>query len=156
MRKYLLLIGIVSSAGLFAACTHQQTTTTVQDTTSSVVNETESELDQLTDENIILAPVNNSGQAGDATIQATEDGKTQVVLTMQGGTFTQAQPAHIHEGDCPGVGKIVYTLNPVQEGFSTTILEVDIDELEGKNLAINVHESTANIDRYTACGQLDD
>ncbi|HEX7018079.1 MAG TPA: hypothetical protein VF209_04200 [Patescibacteria group bacterium] len=156
MKHLFLALVVLLSGVVLAACTHQDTTTDVQETTQTIVNEAESELDQINDEDIELESVNNSGQMGEATIRGTEAGQTEVVLTLQGGTFTQPQPAHIHEGDCPGVGKIAYTLNPVQNGFSNTILDIDPDELEDKQLAINIHESTANIDNYTACGELDD
>src|SRR3989344_349650 len=47
--------------------------------------------------NVTLATVKNSGQSGTAEIKEM-NGKTQVLISLVGGTSTQA--AHIHDGSC--------------------------------------------------------
>ena len=104
---------------------------------------------------IQLSELHNSGQSGTATLSE-ENGKVVVKLQLSGGNFTEPQPAHIHIGSCPNPGTVLYPLSTVVNGTSTTTLNVSIDQLlaKGDALAINVHKSAAEIQNYTACGNL--
>jgi hypothetical protein len=101
-----------------------------------------------------LAEVAGSDTTQTGTAVLTEiDGQVEVVLTVSPALET-SQPAHIHAGDCPGVGDVVYPLENVVDGASTTVLDITMADLEGENLAINVHKSADEVSVYTACGEL--
>lgn len=178
MKKLLLLA--VSSV-LFAACSQPTTTsTTMTDATPTAPSETTSSdmttttpSPQVSDQSMLLpqSPAatnsmtfnlmaqNNSGQTGMAVISPTNTGKVNVVLTMQGGNFTQPQPAHIHLGSCPNPGAVKYPLSNVVNGKSDTDLAFTIDDLKtmlasNQKYSINVHKSAADMKSYTACVDL--
>ncbi len=104
---------------------------------------------------IALNTQNSSGQQGTATLTEV-NGKVKVVLNLSGGSFTAAQPAHIHVGSCPTPGAVKYPLTNVMNGRSETILTVPMDELmkSSDKLAINIHKSATESQIYTACGNL--
>ena len=121
--------------------------TTQQETIPSVTQESASEM------NVTLEAVNNSSESGTAILKET-DGQVVVTLNLTG-FQNNPQPAHIHAGQCPGVGAVKYPLTNVVNGQSVTTLNVTLAELEQQlPLAINVHESVANIKNYTSCGAL--
>ena len=106
---------------------------------------------------IDLAEQNESGESGTATL--TPEGTDQVRVTIQlDGAPTDAQPAHVHKGSCESVGDVLYPLTNVETGSSETVLDVNLQDLQAAvlsgGLAINVHESTANLETYVACGDL--
>lgn len=103
---------------------------------------------------VALAAENNSGESGTALFKEV-DGKTLVTVTLTGAPKGVAQPAHIHVGECPGVGAIKYPLTSVVNGQSTTTLNVTMDQImaQGK-LALNVHKSAAQSKIYVSCGAL--
>ena len=47
-----------------------------------------------------LAPQNNSGESGTATLTKAGDNQTKVVLDVKGAPSGAAQPVHIHKGTC--------------------------------------------------------
>jgi hypothetical protein len=101
-----------------------------------------------------LAELDGSGESGTATLTAMDD-RTKVVLELQDPT-TGSQPAHIHEGSCgPELNpQPLHGLLNVTQGRSETIVNAPLSELTAGGLAINVHQSNANLDRYVACGNL--
>jgi hypothetical protein len=101
-----------------------------------------------------LAELNGSGESGTATLTATGD-QTRVVLELRNPT-TDSQPAHIHEGSCgPGLNpEPLHGLLNAMEGQSETVVNRPLSELTAGGLAINVHESDAELDTYVACGNL--
>lgn len=101
-----------------------------------------------------LTAQNNSGQNGSATF--VEDGSlTKVKVLIVGAPLGLRQPAHVHVGACPKPGAVKYPLSDVVDGFSETVLDVPLTQLEGeKPLAVNVHKSTTQLVFYTACGDL--
>lgn len=103
---------------------------------------------------VTLDEENKSGESGTATLKE-ENGKVTVAIAITGFIKDTVQPAHIHEGVCPGVGKVVYPLNDVINGQSTTTLAVTLDQLKSQlPLALNIHKSKAAIGVYTVCGSL--
>ena len=69
--------------------------------------------------------------------------------------YDTPQPAHIHAGACPKPGAIVYPLNDVVNGFSETMIDVDIQTIRSQfPLAVNVHKSASQSAIYVACGNL--
>lgn len=65
-----------------------------------------------------------------------------------------AQPAHIHEGACPGVGAVKYPLTNLAEGKSTTVVDASLADLQKGGFAINAHRSAAEAGKYVACGNI--
>lgn len=127
--------------------THQQTNPSIKEDEDSEVQGEASEMD------VTLEAVNNSSESGTAQLKE-KDGKVVVKLNLSG-FQNNPQPAHIHAGQCPGVGAVKYPLTNVVNGHSVTTLNVTLTELEKQlPLAINVHESAANIKNYTSCGAL--
>lgn len=104
--------------------------------------------------NIALAAVKNSGQSGTAEIK-NMNGKTQVSISLTGGSGTQA--AHIHDGTCEKTGGIHEPLTPVKDGISMTTLNEPIshffEDLEVGDLYVNVHKSEADL-AAVACGNI--
>ncbi len=72
---------------------------------------------------VVLKPVNNSDEAGSAILKE-ENGQVKVTVSLTGYTADVVQPAHIHLGDCPGVGAVKYPLTSVVNGASETLLSV--------------------------------
>jgi hypothetical protein len=102
-----------------------------------------------------LAPLSASGQGGTATFRAVE-GKTIVRIELRGAPPT-AQPAHIHAGQCPGVGEVRYQLGSVVNGISETTLSVPLTKVLSEfPVAVNVHASSRDVATYVACGAIAD
>jgi len=103
---------------------------------------------------INLNQLGNSGEYGKAILKEIQ-GKTVVKLSLQGFPPDISQPAYIHEGFCPAVGKVKYTLNSLKNGQSETTLDVTLDQvLSQLPLAINIRKSASRSDVYFACGNL--
>jgi hypothetical protein len=81
----------------------------------------------------------------------------------------EAHPAHIHAGSCAELGDVVLPLGDVavpagatQEGsasahavkLSQTHVDMPLQELIDGGYAVNVHQSTEEIDVYIACGDI--
>jgi len=97
----------------------------------------------------------NSGQVGVATLTSTSDNQTQVVIQLTGAAADSQEPAHIHVGTCAKLDpKPTYPLTTVAGGKSTTTVAVPLKSLMTGGYAINVHQSTANIGTYVACGNI--
>lgn len=103
---------------------------------------------------VALKPVSDSSEVGTATL-SDENGQVKVIINLTGYVKDVTQPAHIHLGECPGVGAVQYPLTSVVNGTSVTVLPVSLDQLKAElPLAINVHKSATEISTYTACGPL--
>lgn len=98
--------------------------------------------------------LNNSGIAGKAVLFE-QNGKTRVKINVAGTQVGSKHPAHIHLGACPTPGDVKWSLNDVVAGMSTTDIDASFDDVLAKlPLAINIHESAADIGTYVACGDL--
>lgn len=103
---------------------------------------------------VVLKSVNDSGEVGTA-IFSEENGVTKITVSLTGYAKDIEQPAHMHIGECPGVGTVRYPLTPVINGTSETLLDVTLESLKKElPLAINVHKSSTEASTYTACGPL--
>lgn len=101
---------------------------------------------------VVLKPVNNSDELGTAILKE-ENGQVKVTMNLTGYTKDVVQPAHIHIGECPGVGAVKYPLTSIVNGASETLLSVTLESLKKElPLAINVHKSATEVSVYTACG----
>jgi len=91
-----------------------------------------------------LAPQNNSGESGTATLTKAGDNQTKVVLEVKGAPSGGPQPVHIHKGTCD---KLV-------NGKSETTVNASLDSLEKGGYAINGHKSPQEVSTYVFCGTI--
>jgi hypothetical protein len=100
-----------------------------------------------------LAPQNNSGESGTATLTKQGDKQTKVVLSVNGASGQQ--PVHIHKGSCANLDpKPAYPLAPVTNGKSETVVNASLDDLQKGDYAINGHKSAQEIKTYVFCGDI--
>ncbi|MBV8171877.1 MAG: hypothetical protein JO219_08110 [Candidatus Eremiobacteraeota bacterium] len=98
---------------------------------------------------------NSSGQTGVAVLTPMTDNKTKVDVSVSGEPSGASEPAHVHLGTCNKLNVAPkYPLNPVVNGKSSTVLDLPISQLETTPMAINLHQSAANIGTYVACGNI--
>jgi hypothetical protein len=102
---------------------------------------------------LTLGAGRDANQPGTATLIA-QGNQTQVVLNIQPGAAGVAQPAHIHEGACPGVGTVKFPLTNVVDGKSVSTVNAALADVLKGDLSINVHKSTSEASVYTACAPL--
>lgn len=101
-----------------------------------------------------LEAQNNSGQSGTAALQP-EGNKTRVVIELSGMPAGATQPAHIHPGTCDKLDKAPkWTLKPVRDGRSVTVVPASIDAILKDKTAINIHKSATEPQIYVACGNI--
>lgn len=100
-----------------------------------------------------LSEENGSKESGKVTLVGAGN-KTTVTISLTGESATGKQPAHVHVGPCPNVGAVKYPLSNVVLGKSVTVVAAPLSQLTTGTLAVNVHESTANIGKYVACGNI--
>lgn len=104
---------------------------------------------------VSLPAINNSGESGVATFKDLGNKIEVTIIMTVGFPKDTPQPAHIHLGDCPGVGDIKYPLNNLINGRSVTTLDVSLADLQKQlPLAINVHKSASDMKSYVACGPI--
>jgi hypothetical protein len=102
---------------------------------------------------ITLHPQNHSGEIGDVTL--TQNGPDVVVTVTTENAPGTVQPMHIHSGNCDALGKVVYPLQSLQGGTSTTTVKnITLASLETGDFAINIHHSTSDIGTYYSCGNI--
>ncbi len=103
---------------------------------------------------VVLSAVNNSGEAGEATITEV-DGQIKVVVNLTGALAEIPQPAHLHKGTCVAPGEAIYNLSSVVNGESETIIPISKQVIIDRSpLSINVHESVEKKTNYVACGDI--
>lgn len=89
------------------------------------------------------------------TVTLTDQGnQTQVTIRVQARAAGVAQPAHIHEGACPGVGAVRFPLSSVVDGVSVSTVNTRLADILNGGYSINIHESVQQASRYTACVNL--
>jgi Cu/Zn superoxide dismutase len=102
-----------------------------------------------------LAPSNNSGESGTATLTKQGDKQTKVVVAVTGAPAGAPQPMHIHKGTCAKLdAKPAYPLSPVVDGKSETVVAASLDDLEKGDYAINGHKSAKEVSTYVFCGDI--
>ena len=81
--------------------------------------------------------------------------RTRVVIGIKGENATGDQPAHIHLGSCAKLNPAPkYPLKNVILGKSNTVIDVPIAALTAGGMAVNVHESAKQINKYVSCGDI--
>jgi hypothetical protein len=101
-----------------------------------------------------LAPQNNSGISGTATLTDQGNGKTRVVIQVNG-AGAGPEPSHIHPGTCAQLDPTpAYTLTQVTNGSSTTDIDSTLDALTSQPFAVHMHKSLDELTVYVACGDI--
>ncbi|MEX2227469.1 MAG: hypothetical protein WEB52_13580 [Dehalococcoidia bacterium] len=103
---------------------------------------------------IELGPGRDGSQLGQAFLFEASPEVTGVGIQIAAGAAGALQPAHIHDGDCPGVGGIASPLASVLNGFSFAFVSIPIADLSAGDYAINIHQSEAQAGLYVACGEV--
>lgn len=102
-----------------------------------------------------LYPSNKSGEFGTATLTPIVGGRTEVDIALVGAPKGELQPVNIFSGACSRLSSHPkFALNYVVFGISRTLLSMQMTVLTGGGFAINVHKSTSEVERFTACGNL--
>jgi len=96
---------------------------------------------------------NGSGEDGAVILTPLGD-STRVEVAIANAPAGAIQPAHFHTGPCATLGKVIYPLKAVDQGYGVSVIKVSIDKLVGQGLAVNVHKSGAEIGVYTSCGNI--
>lgn len=97
----------------------------------------------------------NSGVNGTATLTDIGGGRTRVDIRVSVGPGGSANmPNHVHSGRCPGVGGVVYPLNPVTNGVGTSEINATIESLLASPYAINLHRSPQEASVWVSCGNI--
>jgi hypothetical protein len=102
-----------------------------------------------------IAPDNDSGIAGTATLTDLGGGKTAVEVRVSGAGATP-RPAHIHLGSCDAldIQAPALPLQPIVNGASTSQVEAPLQQLLSRPNAIHVHKSAEELAVYVACGDV--
>jgi hypothetical protein len=102
-----------------------------------------------------MTQYSDSGQEGVVTF-TDEGGKVRVTVELSGYSTDVPQPSHIHSGNCPRIGPIIFSLTDVVDNRAETVLDTTFDDLIANNetLNVNVHESYDNFKAYTSCGDI--
>jgi hypothetical protein len=97
---------------------------------------------------------NRPGETGTATFEQISGG-VQIVVSMAGAQ-NGTQSIHIHTGTCGNLNPIpTYTLTNIVRGSSTTtIAGINIGDLLKGKYVVDVHESSADIEKYVACAAI--
>jgi hypothetical protein len=141
-----LLIGVL----VLAACTARRTEDGVDiDPVSDVIGNWSS----------TLAPQNNSGISGTASVQSRAAG-SRVTVHIMGAANGSAHPWHVHRGTCGNDQGIVggaSEYQPLQVGSNGTAhAEEDIPVAlsEDATYFVNIHKSATELSTIVACGAL--
>ena len=101
-----------------------------------------------------LAELDGSGVNGTVVITEIDDATTLVDIEADPAGHPD-MPAHIHPGSCEDlVPQPRFALEDVIDGRSATRVPASFDEITAAGQAVNVHESNAALDVYTACVDL--
>jgi hypothetical protein len=103
---------------------------------------------------IELGPGRDGNQPGVAFLFEGSPEVTGVGIEIAPGASGVLQPAHIHDGDCPGVGAIASPLASVLDGTSFSFVSISLADLSSGDYAINVHQSAAQAAIYVSCGEV--
>ncbi|MGH9194697.1 MAG: hypothetical protein ACRD1T_03035, partial [Acidimicrobiia bacterium] len=121
-----LMAGILSMAALavFAGCQNQEPTSTPAGPAGPAEVKTTEPPEAMQTITIQMSAENNSGLSGEATLSATDDDKTKIVISLQNSP-SGPQPVHIHKGTCANLNPTPeYGLTSLAGGRSDTVVPV--------------------------------
>ena len=102
---------------------------------------------------IYLSEPSGDYQAGWADITEEASG-LRIVISVEPAE-PAAQPIHIHAGTCETVGEVVYSLENVVGGQSSTLLpDLELAAIAHGDMVINLHRSFSEFRVFTACGAI--
>lgn len=155
MRYWLLILSVCASA-----CSGQSQTSSTSSTpgpgmgSSGAMSGYQAGAGRGDTMTIKIKAQNGSGESGAATLTRMGN-RTRVVVAIKGENTTGKQPAHVHKGTCAKLDpKPTYPLHDVILGKSNTVIDASFDQLTASPMAINIHESAAQIQKYVACGDI--
>src|SRR5215211_4150099 len=124
-----LVVGLLASISLSAPASAQQTIT------------------------VQIGPGRDAAEnTGTATLTDLGGGRTRVDINV---TTTNAnQPAHLHADPCPGVAAVIFPLQNVMNGRSTTEVNASLADILARTKSVNLHRSPEQVPIYTGCGNL--
>jgi len=101
-----------------------------------------------------LEQIDDSGVTGSVVI--TEVDATTTLVTVDADPAGHPDmPAHVHPGSCAElIPQPRFALENIVDGRSSTRVPASFDEITAPGQAINLHESNAALDVYTACVDL--
>jgi hypothetical protein len=104
--------------------------------------------------NLKLYAQNRPGKTGTATLEQLPGG-VRILVEMAGGQ-NGTQTVHIHTGSCASLNPIPkYTLADIVDGSSRTMVpDVSLADLLKGKYVIDVHESSADSQKYVACAAI--
>jgi hypothetical protein len=114
---------------------------------NSTTSPTSNQSVHLTFENTAAA---NQSASGTAQLSIT-NGKLTVKITMSGLAPNTTYIAHIHAGNCEAQGAVLYTLSPVSNGSTTTIVP-NVSSIPANGWYVNVHLASTMADMKTQTG----
>ena len=101
-----------------------------------------------------LAPVNQSGLNGSATLSDIGGGQTRVAVLLAGMGSITIHPVGIYEGSCPGVGATAAIgLRHLSAGMGATDVSRPLSDLQGGRMAIAV-QKIPDDSTVVACGNI--
>ncbi len=88
------------------------------------------------------------------TPSGSEEANVEIVLDAAGAEGTH--PAHVHEGtSCDEFDAApTFPLADVEDGTSSTTIDVSASELVDGEYVVNVHESADQLDTYVSCAEI--
>jgi hypothetical protein len=96
---------------------------------------------------------NNSAQDGTATLTATADGKTRVVVELANSP-AGPQPSHINAGTCDDLGDIAHILGGMRNGRVEVTVDVSLDSLLAGEFAVSVAKSPQEFGVTVSCAEI--
>jgi len=98
---------------------------------------------------------NDSGQDGTATLTATADGQTTVVLDLANSP-AGPQPSHINTGTCDDLGDIAFVLGGMRGGRVEATVDASLPSLRAGGFAVSVAKSPQEFDVTVSCAEIDE
>ncbi|MBD3359096.1 MAG: hypothetical protein GF365_00085 [Candidatus Buchananbacteria bacterium] len=102
---------------------------------------------------VTMQEFNNSNQFG-STALVPENNKTRIIINLANSP-NYPQQAYILEGSCEQPGDVIYTLSPLINGKSETVIDLSLKKLFNKlPLTIAVYRETPATQVNVSCGSI--
>jgi hypothetical protein len=102
---------------------------------------------------VTMQEFNNSNQFGSAAL-VPENNKTRIIINLAN-TPNYPQQAYILQGSCEQPGNVIYTLSPLIDGKSETVIDLSLENLfDQLPLVIAVYRETPTAQINVSCGSI--